>query len=130
VTSILPQRRAIRISEVKDEKLLGEFKQRHAAVIDALGSYESWIKTTCCPLQTATFGIGKRHIRAEAALRRDVNTPLDQLLQIAIGPAQNQAAFTPCHEVDPSKTPQQSDDVAKTTLRRISCRSSVTHSAA
>ena len=43
----------------KTQKLLAEFQQSNAAVIDALGSYESWMKTDLLPRSNGDFRIGK-----------------------------------------------------------------------
>ncbi len=96
-------------SEVKDEKLLSEFKQSNAAVIDALGSYESWMKSDLLPRSNGDFRIGKDTFALKLLYDEMVTTPLDQLLQIGYADLhKNRAAFDAlAHEVDPGKTPQQ-----------------------
>jgi uncharacterized protein (DUF885 family) len=96
-------------SEVKDQKLLSEFKQSNAAVIDALSSYESWMKRDLLPQSNGDFRIGKDTFARKLLYDEMVITPLDQLLQIGYADLhKNQAAFNAlAHEIDSSKTPQQ-----------------------
>ena len=96
-------------SEVKDQKLLSAFKQSNAAVIDALSSYESWMKSDLLPRSNGDFRIGKDTFALKLLYDEMVTTPLDQLLQIGYADLhKNRAAFDAlAHEVDPGKTPQQ-----------------------
>ena len=96
-------------SEVKDQTLLSEFKQSNAAVIDALSSYESWMRSDLLPRSNGDFRIGKDTFARKLAYDEMVTTPLDQLLQIGYADLhKNRAAFDAlAHEVDPGKTPQQ-----------------------
>jgi uncharacterized protein (DUF885 family) len=96
-------------SEVKDTKLLAEFHQSNAAVIEALSSYESWMKTDLLPRSNGDFRIGKDTFARKLLYDEMVTTPLDQLLQIGYADLhKNQAAFNAlAREVDPDKTPQQ-----------------------
>ncbi len=96
-------------SEVKDAKLLAEFQQSNAAVIDALGSYESWMKTDLLPRSNGDFRIGKDTFALKLLYDEMVSTPLDQLLQIGYADLhKNQAAFNAlAHEIDPNKTSQE-----------------------
>jgi uncharacterized protein (DUF885 family) len=96
-------------SDVKDQKLFAEFKSSNTAVIDALSSYESWIKSDLLPRSNGDFRIGKDTFALKLLYDEMVTTPLDQLLQIGYADLhKNRAAFNAlAHEVDPSKTPQQ-----------------------
>jgi uncharacterized protein (DUF885 family) len=96
-------------SEVKDEKLLSEFKQSNAAVIDALGSYEAWMKTDLLPRSDGDFRIGRDTFALKLLYDEMVTTPVDQLLQIGYADLRKKRADfdSLAHEVDPSKTPQQ-----------------------
>ena len=96
-------------SDVKDTKLLSEFHQSNTAVIDALTSYESWMKTELLPRSNGDFRIGKETFARKLLYDDMVSTPLDQLLQIGNADLhKNQAAFNAlAHELDPDKTPQQ-----------------------
>ncbi|MFL6427697.1 MAG: DUF885 domain-containing protein [Acidobacteriaceae bacterium] len=96
-------------SEVKDQAILAEFRQSNAAVIDALTSYESWMKSDVLPRSNGDFRIGKQTFARKLLYDDMVTTPLDQLLQIGYADLRkNQAAFNAlAHEVDPGKTPQQ-----------------------
>ncbi|HTF71114.1 MAG TPA: DUF885 domain-containing protein [Edaphobacter sp.] len=96
-------------SEVKDEKLLSEFKQSNTAVIDALSSYEAWMKTDLLTHSNGDFRIGRDTFALKLLYDEMVTTPVDQLLQIGYADLhKNRAAFDAlAHEVDPGKTPQQ-----------------------
>ncbi|HEY2001778.1 MAG TPA: DUF885 domain-containing protein [Acidobacteriaceae bacterium] len=96
-------------SEVKDQKLLSAFKQSNAAVIDALSSYESWMKSDLLPRSNGDFRIGKDTFALKLLYDEMVTTPLDQLLQIGYADLhKNRTAFDAlAHEVDPGKTPQE-----------------------
>ena len=96
-------------ADVRDAKLLAEFKQSNAAVIDALSSYESWMKSDLLPKSNGDFRIGKDTFALKLLYDEMVSTPLDQLLQIGYADLhKNQTAFNAlAHEVDPNKTPQQ-----------------------
>ena len=96
-------------SEVQDAKLLAEFHQSNAAVIDALSGYESWMKFDLLPRSNGDFRIGKDAFALKLLYDEMVSTPLDQLLQTGFADLhKNQAAFNAlAHEVDPGKTPQQ-----------------------
>jgi uncharacterized protein (DUF885 family) len=96
-------------SDVKDQKLLSEFKRSNAAVIDALTSYESWMKTDLLPHSNGDFRIGKDTFALKLRYDEMVTTPLDQLLQIGYADLhKNQAAFNAlAYEIDPSKSPQE-----------------------
>jgi uncharacterized protein (DUF885 family) len=96
-------------ADVKDAQLLAAFHQSNTAVIDALGSYESWMKSNLLPRSNGDFRIGKETFARKLLYDEMVSTPLDQLLQIGYNDLhKNQAAFNAlAHEIDPSKTPQQ-----------------------
>jgi uncharacterized protein (DUF885 family) len=96
-------------SEVKDATLLAEFKQSNAAVIDALTSYQSWMKGDLLPRSNGDFRIGKDTFALKLLYDDMVTTPLDQLLQIGDADLhKNQAAFNAlAHEIDPNKSPQE-----------------------
>jgi uncharacterized protein (DUF885 family) len=96
-------------SEVKDQKLLAEFKSSNTAVVDALSSYESWMKSDLLPRSNGDFRIGKDTFALKLLYDEMVTTPLDQLLQIGYADLhKNRAAFdTLAHDIDPGKTPQQ-----------------------
>ncbi len=96
-------------SEVKDQNLLAEFKGSNTAVIDALTSYESWIKSDLLPRSNGDFRIGEDTFALKLLYDEMVTTPLDQLLKIGYADLhKNRAAFDAlAHEVDPGKTAQQ-----------------------
>jgi uncharacterized protein (DUF885 family) len=86
-----------------------EFRQTNAAVIAALKSYGTWMKTDLLPRSNGDFRYGADTF--SKALRYDemVDTPLDQLLGIGIADLhKNQAEFARVAKlIDPAKTPQQ-----------------------
>ncbi len=94
-------------SDVKDTKLLAEFRQSNGAVIDALSSYELWMKSDLLPRSNGDFRIGKDTFALKLLYDEMVSTPLDQLLQIGYADLhKNQAAFNAlAHQIDPSRTP-------------------------
>ena len=96
-------------SGVNDQKLLSDFKQSNTAVIDALSSYESWMKSDLLPRSNGDYRLGKDTFALKLLYDEMVTTPLPQLLQIGYADLhKNQAAFNAlAHEVDPAKTPQQ-----------------------
>lgn len=96
-------------SDVKDAKLLAEFKQSNNGVIDALTGYQSWMKSDLLPRSNGDFRIGRDTFALKLLYDDMVSTPLDQLLQIGYADLhKNQQAFNALsRQIDPSKTPQE-----------------------
>jgi uncharacterized protein (DUF885 family) len=96
-------------SRVKDPKLLDEFHTSNAAVIQALTSYQAWVKTDLLPKSNGDFRIGAATFSAKLRDDEMVDIPLDRLLQIAYADMhKNQEQFRRiAHEIDPSKTPME-----------------------
>ena len=96
-------------ADVKDAELLAEFKQSNEAVINALTSYESWMRSDLLPRSNGDFRIGRDTFALKLLCDEMVSTPLDQLLQIGYADLhKNQQAFnTLAHQIDPAKTPQE-----------------------
>ena len=96
-------------TSVKDPKLLDEFHSSNAAVVQALTSYQHWLKMDVLPKSNGDFRIGAATFSAK--LRDDdmVDIPLDRLLMIGYTDLhKNQEQFRQiAHELDPSKTPMQ-----------------------
>jgi uncharacterized protein (DUF885 family) len=67
-------------SKVKDAALLGEFKTANQGVIDALKSYESFLKSDVLPRSKGDFRIGADNYRKKLLYDEMVDTPLDRLL--------------------------------------------------
>ena len=96
-------------TSVKDPKLMEEFRASNAAVIQALTSYQHWVKTDVLPKSNGDFRIGAATFSAKLRDDEMVDIPLDRLLTIAYSDLhKNQEQFRQiAHELDPSKTPMQ-----------------------
>ena len=95
-------------ADAKDPALKAEFAQTNAAVITALNSYLSWLKTDLLPRSNGDFRIGAENYAKKLEYDEMVDLPLDQLL--AIGKAdlrKNQEHFNAvAKELEPSKNPR------------------------
>ena len=69
-------------TKVKDAALLAEFKRTNQAVVDALKSYETFLKTDVLPRSKGDFRIGAENYRKKLLYDEMVDTPLDRLLAI------------------------------------------------
>ena len=96
-------------TSVKDAKLLAQFHASNDAVIQALTSYQQWVKTDLLPKSNGDFRIGAATFSAKLRDDEMVNIPLDRLLEIAYADLhKNQEEFRKvAHELDPNKTPMQ-----------------------
>ncbi len=96
-------------TEVKDQNLLVQFKKSNAAVIDALKSYEAWVRTTLLPQSNGDFRIGAENYHKKVMYEEMVDVPLDRLLEIGYGNlhANQQHLLEICKKIDPGKTPQE-----------------------
>ena len=96
-------------TSVKDPTLMEEFRASNAAVIQALTSYQHWVKTDVLPKSNGDFRIGAATFSAKLRDDEMVDIPLDRLLTIAYSDLRkNQEQFRQiAHELDPSKTPMQ-----------------------
>lgn len=96
-------------SDVTDAGLKQEFATSNAAVIKALGDYQTWLKDKLLPDSHGDFRIGAKVFREKLKDDEMVDLPLDQL--IAIDEANmraNQAEFAKvAKELDPTKTPRE-----------------------
>jgi hypothetical protein len=80
--------------DVHDQALLTEFKASNQGVIDALKSYETFLKTDLLPRSNGEFRIGADTYRKKLLYDEMVDIPLDRLLQIGMeNLRQNQAEF-------------------------------------
>ncbi|HZS43502.1 MAG TPA: DUF885 domain-containing protein [Blastocatellia bacterium] len=95
--------------DVKDEKLLSEFKTANQAVIDALNNYQTFLKNDLLPRSNGDFRIGADNYRKKLEYDEMVDIPLDRLLKIGYDNLHaNQEWFKQtAAKVDSSKTPQQ-----------------------
>ena len=96
-------------TDVRDEKLLGEFHTSNAAVIAALGDYETFLKTTLLPVSKGDFRIGTDNYRKKLLYDEMVDIPIDRLLQIGYDDLhRNQEAFKRvAAQIDPKKEVEQ-----------------------
>jgi uncharacterized protein (DUF885 family) len=69
-------------TQVKDAALLAEFKKSNQAVLDALRSYETFLKNDLLPRSKGDFRIGADNYRKKLLYDEMVDTPLDRLLEI------------------------------------------------
>ena len=67
---------------VHDPTLLEEFHKTNGSVIDALGKYETFLKTELLPRSKGDFRIGADNYRKKLAYEEMVDTPLPELLKI------------------------------------------------
>jgi len=92
-------------TKVKDAALLAEFKQTNQAVVDALKSYETFLKTDVLPRSKGDFRIGADNYRHKLLYDEMVDTPLDRLLQVGYDDLhRNQAELKRiAAQIDPSR---------------------------
>jgi len=94
---------------VTDARLQADFKKSNQAVIDALHSYEAWLKNDLLARSHGDFRIGADNYRKKLAYEEMVDIPLDRLLEIGYDNLHhNQAEFRRvAAQIDPKRTPQQ-----------------------
>jgi uncharacterized protein (DUF885 family) len=92
-----------------DAEAKAAFAKSNAAVIDAIKSYGTWLKSDLLPRSNGDFKLGADTFRKKLLYDEMVDIPLDRLLQIALDDLhKNQAEFARvAKKVDPTKTPQQ-----------------------
>jgi uncharacterized protein (DUF885 family) len=92
-----------------------EFRTANQAVIDALKSYEVWMKSDLLPRSNSDFRIGADNYRKKLLYDEMVDIPLDRLLQIGYDDLhRNQAEFKRvAAQIDPRRTAQQILDEAE-----------------
>lgn len=95
--------------KVTDQKLLAEFHQSNAAVIQAMKEYQAWMKSELLPRAHGDFRLGADNYRKKLLYEEMVDTPLDKLLSIGYQDLRrNQQQFREvAAKIDPKKTPQQ-----------------------
>ena len=89
-----------------DAAAKAEFAKTNAAVIAALKSYESWMKTDLLPRSDGDYKLGADTYRKKLSYDEMVDLPLDRLLQIGMDDLhRNQAeAARVAKEIDPNKS--------------------------
>jgi len=92
-----------------DAEAKAAFAKSNTAVIDALKSYGTWLKSDLLPRSNGDFKLGAHTFRKKLLYDEMVDISLDRLLQIALDDLhKNQAEFARvAREVDPTTTPQQ-----------------------
>jgi uncharacterized protein (DUF885 family) len=101
-----------------DAAAKAEFAKTNAAVIAALKSYASWMKTDLLPRSNGDYKLGADTYRKKLSYDEMVDLPLDRLLQIGMDDLhKNQAeAARVAKEIDPTKTlAQEMDELQKMT---------------
>ena len=95
--------------EVTDRALLAEFQKTNQAVMDALNSYQAFLKKDLLPRSHGDFRIGADNYRKKLLYDEMVDLPLDRLLEVGIDNLhRNQAEFKRvAAEIDPKRTPEQ-----------------------
>jgi len=95
--------------DVKDAKLLADFKTSNGAVIAALKSYETFLKNDLLPRSKGDFRLGAENFTRKLQYEEMVDIPLDRLLEIGYANLrENQKRFQETARlIDPNKTPQQ-----------------------
>jgi uncharacterized protein (DUF885 family) len=95
--------------QVKDERLVAEFKDSNAKVIAELKGYGDFLQKTVLPASNGDFKIGAENYRKKLLYDEMVDVPLERLLQIGTANIErNQTEFKRVAAlIDPNKTPQQ-----------------------
>jgi uncharacterized protein (DUF885 family) len=96
-------------TDATDADTKAAFAKSNAAVIEALKSYEAWLKSDLLPCSNGDYKFGADTFAKKLAYDEMVDIPLDHLLEIAYADLhKNQAEFARvAKEVNPTKTPQQ-----------------------
>jgi uncharacterized protein (DUF885 family) len=95
-------------ADAKDPALKAEFAQTNSAVIAALNSYQTWLKTDLLPKSNGDFRIGAETFSKKLQYDEMVDLPLDKLLQIGWADLRkNQQHFNEvAKELEPAKEPK------------------------
>jgi uncharacterized protein (DUF885 family) len=96
-------------SQVKDAKLLAEFKASNQAVIAAFESYQKFLHDTVLPHANGDFRLGAENYRKKLLYDEMVDIPLDQLLEIGYTNlrANQQWMKEVAAQIDPNRTTAQ-----------------------
>jgi len=96
-------------ADAKDPALKSEFAQSNAAVVSALNSYLTWLKSDLLAKSNGDFRIGADTFRKKLEYDEMVDLPLDRLLEIAQADmTKNQEHFKQvAKELEPNKDPRQ-----------------------
>jgi uncharacterized protein (DUF885 family) len=96
-------------SEVRDAKLLAEFKAVNRAAIESLTSYQAYLQKDLLPASKGDFRIGAENYRKKLLYEEMVDIPLDHLLEIGYTDLhQNQQRLKEvAAKIDPKRTPRE-----------------------
>jgi uncharacterized protein (DUF885 family) len=95
--------------DVKDRKLLADFKASNQAVIAALQQYETYLKKDLLPRSNGDFRLGADNFSKKLLYEEMVDIPLDRLLEIGYANLREnqQKMRDTAAKIDPGKPPMQ-----------------------
>jgi uncharacterized protein (DUF885 family) len=102
--------------KVTNSALLADFRKTNQAVLDALDSYQKFLKNDLLPRSNGDFRIGAENYRLKLLYEQMVDTPLDRLLEIGYQDLRrNQDALQRVsRDIDPKRNSSQIlDDLEK-----------------
>jgi uncharacterized protein (DUF885 family) len=96
-------------SEVKDAKLLADFKRSNQGVVAALTGYQTYLQKVLLPASRGDFRIGTENYRKKLLYDEMVDIPLDRLLEIGYADLhKNQQSLKEvAARIDPQRSPQE-----------------------
>ena len=97
------------IADVKDPKLLADFKSSNQSVVTALNAYQAYLQKVLLPASHGDFRIGRENYQKKLLYEEMVDIPLDRLLEIGNADLrQNQQRLKEVTaQIDPKRTPQE-----------------------
>ena len=95
--------------EVKDPKLLGEFKASNEAAVDALKKYQKYLEKDLLPAAHGDFRLGAANFSKKLLYDEMVDIPLDRLLEVGFADLRrNQQQLRKiAAEIDSSRSPAE-----------------------
>jgi uncharacterized protein (DUF885 family) len=95
--------------QVADQRVLGDFRRANQAVIQALNSYQAFLKSDLLPRSNGDFRLGAEIYSKKLVYDEMVDTPLDRLLEIGYQDLRrNQNEFQRvAARFEPNRAPQQ-----------------------
>lgn len=96
-------------SDVREAKLLADFKRSNQGVVAALTGYQTYLQKVLLPASRGNFRIGTENYRKKLLYDEMVDIPLDRLLEIGYADLrQNQQRLKEVTaQIDPKRTPQE-----------------------
>ena len=93
--------------EVKDSRLLAEFKASNAAAVQALSKYQEFMRKDLLPASHGDFRLGPESFRKKLLYDEMVDIPIDRLLEIGFADLRrNQQQFKEvAAQIDPHRSP-------------------------